>query len=117
RLHQAFEIFEYDLCAFLKIVRAVLEENHEAKCRDQKQHQPEEFSDEGHWALTIDGRGSRSNHGFNSGTSTQARFSHDSRPFSASCTPFAPSRSVQRNGASLTTCLRNISHWTLNALS
>src|ERR1019366_2641680 len=35
-------------------------------------------------------------------TSTQARLAEDSRPFSANCTPLAPSRSDQRKGSSLT---------------
>src|SRR6185369_12618709 len=38
-------------------------------------------------------------------------------PSSASCTPLAPSSSPQRNGPSPATCLRNISHCTLKALS
>ncbi len=36
---------------------------------------------------------------------------------SANCTPFAPSRKVQGNGSSATTCLRNISHCVLKVLS
>ncbi len=51
------------------------------------------------------------------GTSTQERRCDDSRPFSASCTPFAPSSSPQRNGSSRATCRRKSSHWALNALS
>ncbi len=48
---------------------------------------------------------------------THARFAEDSRPASASCTPFAPSRSVQRKGSLVTTCFRKSSHWILKALS
>ena len=50
-------------------------------------------------------------------TSTQHLFSQLSNPFSASCTPFAPSRRSHGKGVSFTTCFRNISHCTLNALS
>ena len=38
-------------------------------------------------------------------------------PFSASCTPLAPSSSPQAHGPSLTTCNKNSSHCFLNALS
>ena len=50
-------------------------------------------------------------------SSSHVRFRDDSKPFSASCTPLAPSRSVQRKGSSFATCLRKSSHWVLNALS
>ena len=49
--------------------------------------------------------------------STQARLAQDSRPFSASCKPFAPSSKLQRNGSSLTMWRRNNSHWRLKAFS
>src|SRR5947209_4107644 len=52
-----------------------------------------------------------------SGTSTQRRSCHDCSPSSANCTPFAPATRSQGNGVSHTTCLRNNSHWTLNAFS
>ena len=51
------------------------------------------------------------------GTSTQARRCQDSRPFSASCTPLAPSNKFQGKGSSQTTWRRNSSHCTLKALS
>jgi hypothetical protein len=44
------------------------------------------------------------------GTSTHAFFSDEAIASSASCTPFAPSSRLQRNGSSRTTCLRNSSH-------
>ena len=52
-----------------------------------------------------------------SGTSTQAPASCDFQLSSASWTPLAPSRRVQRKGSSLTTCLRKSSHWILKAFS
>lgn len=42
--------------------------------------------------------------------STQRRFSQDSRPASASCTPLAPSRRVHGKGASTARCFRKSSH-------
>ena len=60
-----------------------------------------------------DGRG----HASNSGTSSQRRSRQDWRPSSASCTPRAPSRKSCGKGASSATWRRNISHWTLKALS
>ena len=53
----------------------------------------------------------------NSGNSIHLRVCHDSMPLSASCTPFAPARSVHGNGSSATTWRRNSSHCALNAFS
>src|SRR5262249_16945638 len=53
---------------------------------------------------------------YNAGMSTHARFFQLSSPFSASCTPLAPSIKPQRKGSFFTTCRRKSSHCTLKAL-
>jgi len=47
-VHELLEIVELDLAVLPKIVRAVLEQNDEAKRRGEEQNEPEKFSEDGH---------------------------------------------------------------------